>query len=66
MSALEAQFLDLDHEVGRHAPGDLVCPACLARDLKAKAQATFHRAAEIAEAHGATALAAVFREESRK
>jgi hypothetical protein len=49
MSSLEAQYLDLEHEVGKHAAGEQVCPACLSRDLKAKEEAVVERCAQIVE-----------------
>lgn len=44
MSHLEAQFLDLEHQVGNHE--HLVCPACLAIDLGAATHAERVKTAE--------------------
>lgn len=46
MSADEAQILDLEHEAGNHAPGTLICPACQARDFRAKENALADRLAK--------------------
>jgi hypothetical protein len=49
MSASEAEYLDIEHQAGKHAHGEMVCPACLSQDLKAKEEATILRAAQILE-----------------
>lgn len=47
MGHLEAQFLDLEHQVGNHE--HLVCPACLAIDITAAVHADRIRIAESLE-----------------